>query len=211
MDSREIKVLFDFLMERKRRMRTVLCQQFLNIHRHPCNVQSLNNRKKYYKHILVLQSSLPEAFFQVNVPRIRSIHRRERCENFMGFLQQEGNEQFYFESFRMSKVSFKLLCEKLKPYLPCPEIFVTPPLPIPKQVALCLYKLASCAEYRVVGDVFGVHKSTVHKYFHLVIEAILQLRKEYLHFPKLEEAKTIATAFQRVSNIPNIIGAIDGK
>ncbi|XP_017487762.1 PREDICTED: putative nuclease HARBI1 [Rhagoletis zephyria] len=110
----------------------------------------------------------------------------------------------------MSKDSFNMLCKKLSPYLPCPEVFVTPPLTISHQVALCLYKIASCAEYRVVGDVFGVHKSTVHKYFHLVINAILQLRAEYLYFPKLEEAKTIAIAFQKITNIPNIIGAIDG-
>jgi len=29
----------------------------------------------------------------------------------------------------------------------------------------------------VIGDVFGVHKSTVHKYFHIVVKASLRLNK----------------------------------
>ncbi|XP_036326949.1 putative nuclease HARBI1 [Rhagoletis pomonella] len=185
----------------------LVCQQFL-IHQQQI-YDNLRSGKNSTRHILALQTALPEIFFQINVPRFRSVHRRERHDNSMWFLEQEGNAQHYYESYRMDKNSFQLLCEKLAPYLPCPAVFVTPPLPIPKQVALCLYKLATCAEYRVVGDVFGVHKSTVHKYFHLVVKAILQLRREFLYFPALEEAKKIAAAFEKLTNLPNIVGAID--
>lgn len=209
MKNKEFKMFYYLLMERIRKKRSYLCQVFSNILHQTLQIQ--NTKKKMRKPILVLPGNLPQSFFRINVPRIRSIHRRARRDNFMWSMQQPENEQFYYESFRMSKKSFQLLCEKLTPYLPNPVVFVTPPLPIPKQVAICLYKLASCAEYRVVGDVFGVHKSTVHKYFHLVIKAILELRKEYISFPKLEEAKIIATAFQKITHIPNIIGAIDGK
>lgn len=37
-------------------------------------------------------------------------------------------------------------------------------VPFDKRVAMAIYKIASCAENRVVGDVFGVHRSTVLKY-----------------------------------------------
>uniref|UniRef100_A0A1B0DF08 Transposase Helix-turn-helix domain-containing protein n=1 Tax=Phlebotomus papatasi TaxID=29031 RepID=A0A1B0DF08_PHLPP len=46
------------------------------------------------------------------------------------------------------------------------------PVPPEKQVALTVYRLASFAEYRVVGDVFGIHKSTVCQYFHRVVKCI---------------------------------------
>ena len=71
--------------------------------------------------------------------------------------------------------------------------------------------MASCAEYRVVGNVFGVHKSTVHKYFHRVVNAIIQVKEDYIKFPKIDEALLIASEFEEKSHIPNIIGAVDGK
>ena len=36
------------------------------------------------------------------------------------------------------------------------------PVPTDKRIAIALYKLATCAEYRVVGETFGVSKTTVH-------------------------------------------------
>jgi len=63
----------------------------------------------------------------------------------------------------MSKRSFFELCELIRPHLPVQSMFLTVPVPLEKQVAIFVYKLVTCAEYRVIGDVFGVHKITVHK------------------------------------------------
>ncbi|TNN79270.1 hypothetical protein EYF80_010515 [Liparis tanakae] len=43
------------------------------------------------------------------------------------------------------------------------EVTVRAPIPLEMRVAIVLYKLASCAEYRVVANQFGVHRSTVKK------------------------------------------------
>jgi len=67
------------------------------------------------------------------------------------------------------------------------SMFLTVPVPLEKQVAICAYKLATCAEYRVIGNVFGVHKSTVHKYFHIVVKAVLNLMSDLISFPELDE------------------------
>ncbi|XP_017465343.1 PREDICTED: putative nuclease HARBI1 [Rhagoletis zephyria] len=158
-----------------------------------------------------MQREVALNFFTVNSPRFREIHRRPRAvESYWWTLKQPGNEHLYFESFRMRSASFLVLCEKLRPHLQSSEISVTAPLPTEVQVAICLYKLASCSEYRVVGDVFGFHKSTAHKYFHIVVEAILRLQLDFLKFPQLDEAVMIARGFQKICKIPNIIGAIDG-
>jgi len=37
--------------------------------------------------------------------------------------------------------------------------------------------LASCAEYRVVGNIFGIHKSTVKKCLYKVVNAIDDVMK----------------------------------
>ncbi|XP_017484635.1 PREDICTED: uncharacterized protein LOC108373284 [Rhagoletis zephyria] len=100
----------------------------------------------------------------------------------------------------MSKSSYQTLCTLIEPHLPKQKVHLTIPVAPEKQIVICLYKLASCAEYRVVGDVSGVHKSTVHKYFHIVLESILKLTKDFIKFPDLGESLQIAK-----------IGRIDGS
>lgn len=104
-----------------------------------------------------------------------------------------------------------MICEKLRPHLETSSNYITIPVSVEKKVACTLYKLASCAEYRVVGDVFGVHKSTVHKCFYQVVRAINIFKAEYIKFPNEEESFNIAAKFEDISGIGNIIGAIDGN
>lgn len=119
----------------------------------------------------------------------------------------------WIESFRMCKETFNDLCYLLQPALePKPLLLISrEPLSVEKQVAVALYKMASCAEYRVVGNVFGIHKSTVKKCLFRVVNAINDLMmRNYLHMPDLYEASEIAINFEKISCIPQIIGCIDG-
>ncbi|KMQ84770.1 nuclease harbi1-like protein, partial [Lasius niger] len=85
------------------------------------------------------------------------------------------------------------------------------PVSVKKQLAIALYKVASCSEYRVVGNVFGVHKSTVKKYLYRVMKAINEvLAPAYINMPNQDEAKYIAMQFENISHIFQIIGCIDG-
>ncbi|CAL1678202.1 unnamed protein product [Lasius platythorax] len=61
----------------------------------------------------------------------------------------------------MSKDSFLELCDLLRGELePKPQFLVSrEAISVQKQIAVALYKLASTAEYRVVGNVMGIHKS----------------------------------------------------
>jgi hypothetical protein len=119
----------------------------------------------------------------------------------------------WLESFRMSKISFLKLCNllenKLQPkiqYLKARE-----PVSVKKQIAVGLYKIASCSEYRVVGNVFGIHKSTVKKCLYRFVKAINEVMAlVYINMPNQDEAKYIAMQFENVSHIPQIIGCIDG-
>ncbi|KYM98832.1 Putative nuclease HARBI1, partial [Cyphomyrmex costatus] len=122
-------------------------------------------------------------------------------------------ESEWLESFRMSKISFLKLCDLLKDELqPKMQILkAREPVSVNKQIAITLYKLASCSEYRVVGNIFGVHKSTVKKCFYKVIKAINNIMALiYIKMPNQAESEYIATQFENVSHIPQIIGCIDG-
>lgn len=113
----------------------------------------------------------------------------------------------------MKKITFLMICDKLKPFLQGGSCNSTKlnEYSIERKVAITIYKLASCCEYRVAGDVFGVHKSTVHKYFYEVVRAINCLKSKYISFPKLDEALAIAEGFKLVSKMEQVIGAIDGN
>lgn len=66
---------------------------------------------------------------------------------------------------------------------------VRAPISIDKKIAMTIYKLASCCEYRVLGNAFGVHKSTVKKCFYQVVKAINAiLLSKYVKFPDEKEA-----------------------
>ncbi|KAL7877165.1 hypothetical protein SRHO_G00038080 [Serrasalmus rhombeus] len=44
------------------------------------------------------------------------------------------------------------------------------------RVAVALYKLGLCAEYRVLFNQFGIHKSTVKKFVYLFCKGIIQFQ-----------------------------------
>ncbi|KAK4871867.1 hypothetical protein RN001_015991 [Aquatica leii] len=82
---------------------------------------------------------------------------------------------------------------------------------VEKKVGMSLYYLASCCEYRVVANQFGVHKSTVCRALHQFVRATNNiLTPKHIRMPNEAEATDIARAFEHASHIPNIIGAIDG-
>ena len=81
----------------------------------------------------------------------------------------------------------------------------------PMRIAIVLYKLASCFEYRIVANLFGVHKSTVKKFVYVFCKGMVSLvMKNIIRMPTAEEAIAIASRFQQKFHIPQIIGCIDG-
>ncbi|XP_018399514.1 PREDICTED: putative nuclease HARBI1 [Cyphomyrmex costatus] len=78
------------------------------------------------------------------------------------------------------------MLEPVEPLLKPPR----KPLNVEKKVAVALYYLASCCEYRVVGNVFGIHKSTVWKCVHAVVKAInTTLLPEWITMPDETECE----------------------
>jgi len=111
----------------------------------------------------------------------------------------------------MSKETFQLMCFKLNDFLKPSENAVRQPLSVEKKVAIALYKLASCAEYRVVASLFGVFKSSVHNCVYDVCIAIITvLSPSYLKMPSVTEAIALAESVEKATGMVQIFGAIDG-
>lgn len=123
------------------------------------------------------------------------------------------NDDRFWQEFRISRGKFHYICNALRTDLePQPNLISgnQRQATVEEKVAVCLYKLKSCSEYQVTGNVFGFGKSTVHKFFYQVVRAIIKnLTPIHIKMPSLEEAQKIAGEFYKVTGINQILGAID--
>jgi hypothetical protein len=71
--------------------------------------------------------------------------------------------------------------------------------------------LGSSAEYRTIGNLFGVSTSTVRKVVHMVCEAIAEnLLERYVPLPTGSNLKHVSQGNEGIWGFPNCGGEIDG-
>ena len=141
--------------------------------------------------------------------------KRRRSEDWWKNTVPGFDDEEWYENFRMRKGTFDWLCSQLDPILKPHPNPVAPGRSIistEKRVAIALYKLAHVAEYKVVGNTFGVHKSSVHNCLYSFCIAICELlQRDFINFPDEDEADEISKRFESITHLPNIVGAIDGS
>lgn len=144
--------------------------------------------------------------------KTRKCWKKERVTDWWDIqVQRRFTEEDWLENFRMKKSTFQYICEKVKIEMSPKRKTVRDPIPLEKRVAIAIFKMASVCEYRVVANLFGVHKTTVAKYVKLFCDAVVKvLLPEYVHMPNEDEAKNIAKMFEKISKLPQVIGSIDG-
>ncbi|XP_017490032.1 PREDICTED: uncharacterized protein LOC108378255 [Rhagoletis zephyria] len=124
---------------------------------------------------------------------------------------QCNGEEFFRNNFRMMRSSFNKLCGLLS-CLERKDTNFRKAISLEKRVAIALYALGSSSEYRSVGNMFGIAKSTVCL---IVLEfckqAWIVLDPVYLnHFPlSREKIRECMSGFNQIG-FPQCIGAIDG-
>ena len=78
-------------------------------------------------------------------------------------------------------------------------------------MAVTLWCLATRAEYRTVGHLFGIARSTVCRILHETCKAIIELLlKKYINFPVGHRLQQVIQGFQEKWGVPQCVGAIDG-
>ena len=119
--------------------------------------------------------------------------------------------QDWLENFRLSQSTFLYLCNKLKSAIKQDDTTMRTAVPTDKRIALTLWFLASGADYRTIGLLFGVSKSTVCLVIKDVCSAIVQiLLPEYIRFPTGDALRRVVTGFKQDYGFPQCAGAIDG-
>lgn len=120
-------------------------------------------------------------------------------------------DSLWIEHFRFPRERIEYIANLLKDEL-SPEIgTVRAPIPLFKRVCIAIFKLATCAEYRVVGETFGVSKVSVYRCVNAFVYTMAGFKGHFITFPSSEEAAAIADRIQARHGYPQAFGAIDGS
>lgn len=189
-------------------------------------VLSMQRRKKAFlkkinsRHLYVRMAF--EVFTKNNISNALQIQQRlkrkppkvwmkRRSSDWWNNIVKTNSFDEWMENFRVDRETFEYLCSEIGHELQPDPFCVREPLQVDTKVAIALYKLASCAEYRVVGNQFGVHKTSVHRCLKQFCAAVIKLLlPKHIKMPTLEEGKEIIGQFKETSGISPVLAAIDG-
>ena len=112
----------------------------------------------------------------------------------------------------ISHVAFRFLCEKLGSFLKNQQTHFRRPIFVEERVAMSLARLGTWDGLRMVGEIYKVAECTIAG----IVKEFCKLVR--LHFQKIfiqtlnkNKFRFLAKDFERLHNIPFIIGAIDGS
>ena len=112
---------------------------------------------------------------------------------------------------RMKKETFLSLCRDLRPLLTRQATRFRRPVGVMKRVAIALWRLSGTCEYRTIGHLFGVGRSTAHRITGSVCDAIMELIFQfYIRQPSRREIQSSIDGFERICCFPQVVGAVDG-
>lgn len=166
---------------------------------------SLQRRKIKYNFLVLLKLA-----FNFRMPR--SIWMKPRYKGWWIFFKQRAHPEMWNKRFRMSQETFKYVHDNIQMKLTPKYNPLQPDRAIgsEEQVAICIYFLSSCAEYRVIGDVFGYEKSTICKVVRKVVNALLDiLAPLWITLPDANETRQISAAFEARCCVPGMLFALD--
>ena len=110
---------------------------------------------------------------------------------------QTFTEEDWIENFRLSRATFHMLCEKVRPFLKRQNT----------QFRQCI-----CVEHRTIGHLFGVARCTVcvivHETCNVIVDLLLE---EYIQFPRGADLARVVEGFKTNFNMIQCAGAIDGS
>jgi hypothetical protein len=137
----------------------------------------------------------------------RSTHWACRLFNSNEFLDAQ-----FEQSFRLSRISFYRLLERLRPFIEKQSTRFRDPVPADRRLGIFLYHIAQGATYTVLSNQFAVGRSTVSNIIGEVGLSICRhLSRAYIHFLTTDEALVTAAFWEKQVQIPGIVACIDGS
>lgn len=106
----------------------------------------------------------------------------------------------------------ELECAMIGPFIESLTSSHQTPVTTEHCIVIALYKLATCAEYRVVGETFSVRKTTVHRCVYVLCQAIREkLMSRYIKLSDMAEAQQIALHNHSAHHVPQVHKVLDDR
>ena len=200
----------------------IICSTFLLLFTLLIKTQSRLRRSLYY----VIQSSQISNpalcnMFLILQRREEGIQRRRNRphvwvypRNQLWFEEINRNPSmhcFCKDHFRMNLDSFREIFRVLQPFLAKRDTRFREAIPIEKRVAIALWRLGTGEKYRSTAVTFGVGKCTALNIVHEFVQALFQIRENYISFPlNGRELDQVKQKFELKHDLPQVAGVIDG-
>ena len=112
----------------------------------------------------------------------------------------------------MTYITFRFLCGRLGPYLKKKYIRFRVTIPVQEIIAMSLYRLDSNDGLQIIGNLYGVHKSTLSTIIREFCRAVRKyLQPFFVQTPNELQFRLLASKFEQLHGIHYIIGAMDGS
>lgn len=112
------------------------------------------------------------------------------------------NDAAFLDSYRLTKGGVHFLVHLLRDQLEPIKTNTGITLTSEHQVLITLSYYGSSSFMRIIGDFFGVHKSSISRVVKKCTFAIVTLRRQFIEFPDAREREGIKQRFQQLSGIP---------
>ena len=142
----------------------------------------------------------------------RSMWVKERSSYWWNHIvSQTFSAGDWLDNFRMSQATFIYVCNDLRLTIEKTDTELRKAVPVEQRVALTLWFLATNADYRTIGHLFGASKSAMSVIIKEVCTAIVKvLLSKYIRLPSGEELKKVAEGFRDELGFPQCAGVVDG-
>ena len=124
-----------------------------------------------------------------------------RCSLWWDYIVlQTFQEHDWKKNFRIIKPTFMYLCNTM---LQHQDTVFRKAISVEKRVAVTLWCLATCAEYRTIGNLFGIARCTVCVIVHQTVDAIATtLLRSYIKFPTGPNLENTVADFEKKLHFP---------
>ena len=142
--------------------------------------------------------------------RTRTLWMYPRSQVWFEMVDDVYNDELCYANFRVTKETFAFILGKIEQNIDHKNTHLREAVSAKRRLAVTLYFLAFTAEYRTIGNLFGVSRSFVCQCIQEVCDAIAKQFRNVISFPKGEDLLQVIRGYEEAWGLPMCAGAIDG-
>ena len=171
------------------------------------NVSRLRGRE-FHKMKICRREFIETVLALFHRQRNRTLWMHPRSQVWFEMVDEVYNDELWYANFRVTKGTFAFILGKLEQDIAHQNTRLRESVSAKQCLAVTLYYLASTAEYRTIGNLFGVSRSFVCQCIQEVCKAIAKRFPKVINFPKGDDLLQVIRGYEDKCGFPMCAGAI---